>query len=456
VAPAASPVAGAPPPRRPRFAASAATTYGTSLAVAVVSLVNVLITARYLGAVGRGEIALIITITTLTSTLALLGVEQATVNIAGREPGSRRALATNSVLLAGALGACAAALVAVLVVVAPAVGGDLSTGLLALALGGIPVLLARTYLAALLQADYRFGIANVTRLLSPTTGVVVNGVLAAASVLTVGSAVATWIGGQLLGVLLLARFVARHGAGFGKPDTGLARTTLGFGVRSHPGRVMNLGNYRLDQWFVGTIAGSRELGTYSVAVAWAEALFFLPAALASVQRPDLVRAGRRDAARRAARVFRLGIVVTAPLAVAMALAAPLLCTTIFGEQFSGSVDDLRVLAFGAFGIVAVKLLGDALIAQRRPLLSTAAVGVGLVCTLTLDLILIPAHGGLGAALASTASYTAAGVAAALVFGRALGAPARELLPRPGDVWAVRGVLGRARRRRAMPATPRTG
>jgi hypothetical protein len=38
-----------------------------------------------------------------------------------------------------------------------------------------------------------------------------------------------------------------------------------------------------------------------------------------------------------------------------------------------------VLAFGAAGIVAVKLLGDALIAQRRPLLSTAAVGVGLVC-----------------------------------------------------------------------------
>jgi O-antigen/teichoic acid export membrane protein len=442
------------PPRRPRFAASAATTYGTSLAVAIVSLVNVLITARYLGAVGRGEIALIITITTLTSTLALLGVEQATVNIAGREPGSRRALATNSVLLAGGLGAISAGLVAVLVVVAPAVGGDLSTALLALALGGIPVLLARTYLAALLQADYRFAIANVTRLLSPTTGVVVNGLLAATSTLTVGSAVATWIGGQLLGVLMLTRFVARRGAGFGRPDAGIARTTLGFGIRSHPGRVMNLGNYRLDQWFVGTIAGSRELGMYSVAVAWAEALFFLPAALASVQRPDLVRADRRDAARRAARVFRLGIVVTAPLAVVMAAAAPLLCTTIFGDEFAGSVDDLRVLAFGAFGIVAVKLLGDALIAQRRPLLSTAAVGVGLVCTLTLDVILIPAHGGLGAAIASTASYTAAGVAAALVFSRALGAPARDLLPRPGDARAVRGVLGQ--RRRGVPATPPTG
>jgi O-antigen/teichoic acid export membrane protein len=442
----ASPSEGTPP-RRPRFAASAATTYGTSLAVAVVSLVNVLITARHLGAVGRGEIALMITITTLTSTLALLGLEQATVNLAGRDPGTRRALATNSVLLAGGLGAGSAAIVAILVVVAPAVGGDLSPGLLAIALAGIPVLLVRTYLAALLQADYRFGIANVTRLLSPVTGVVVNGLLAATSALTVGSAVATWIGGQLLGVLLLTRFVARRGAGFGRPDAGLVRRTLGFGIRSHPGRVMNLGNYRLDQWFVGTMAGSRELGMYSVAVAWTEALFFLPAALASVQRPDLVRAGRRDAARRAARVFRLGVMVTAPLALAMVLAAPVLCTTIFGSQFSGAVDDLRVLAFGAFGIVSVKLLGDALIAQRRPLLSTAAVGVGLVCTLTLDIILIPVHGGLGAAIASTVSYTAGGLAAALIFSRALGSPVGELRPRPRDLTGVRELL-----RRRTPAT----
>ena len=64
---------------------------------------------------------------------------------------------------------------------------------------------------------------------------------------------------------------------------------------------MLLGNYRLDQWFVGAIAGSRELGLYSVAVAWAEALWYLPTALASVQRPDLVRAAAaRPRARRRA------------------------------------------------------------------------------------------------------------------------------------------------------------
>jgi O-antigen/teichoic acid export membrane protein len=429
---------------RPRFVRSAATTYLTTVGVSVVSLVNVMITARNLGAVGRGQIALLITIATLTSTLALLGVDQATVNFAGRRPTARPALATNAVLLAGVLGAAAAAVVAALVVALPAVGGHLSWKLLAAALGAIPVLIVRAYLQALLQADYQFAVANASRLLSPLTGVAINGALGFAGALTVTSAVATWIGGQALGVAVLVWVVVRRGSGFGRPDLALARRELGFGARSHPGRIMNLGNYRLDQWFVGTIAGARELGLYSVAVAWSEALFFLPTALASVQRPDLVRADRRAAARRASRVYRLGLVLTAPLALGLVAAAPWLCTTVFGREFQGAVGQLRVLSIGAFGIVAVKLLGDALIAQRRPLLSSVPVGFGLVFTVALDATLIPSYGGMGAAIASAVAYTAAGIAACATFATVLGAPKRDLAPQLRDLAQLRLALRRTR------------
>jgi O-antigen/teichoic acid export membrane protein len=452
-----SPPDGDGPAVRPRFATSAATTYFTSVAVSVVSLVNVMITARALEATGRGQIALLITIPTLTATLALLGVDQATVNIAGREPATRRAIATDAVIIAGGLGVAAASLIAGLLVVFPAAGGDLSPPLLAIALAAIPVLIVRANLQALLQADYHFGIGNATRLLSPVTGVVVNGALALAGVLTVGSAIATWIAGQALGVVVLAVVVVRRGSGFGRPDAALARRMLSFGARSHVGRVMNLGNYRLDQWFVGTMAGSRELGLYSVAVAWSEALFFLPTALASVQRPDLVRADRGEAVRRAGRVFRLALLLTAPMALGLIVTAPWLCTTIFGPDFAGAVGQLRVLALGAFGIVAVKLLGDALTAQRLPLLSSVPVAFGLVFTVVLDLLLIPHHGGMGAAIASTVAYTVAGIAACVTFARALGARRADLMPRVADLRTVRTTLRRrSARRQSTRETTATG
>ena len=59
-----------------------------------------------------------------------------------------------------------------------------------------------------------------------------------------------------------------------------------------------------------------------------------------------------------ANVFRLALIVTAVLAIGLIIAAPFLCVTIFGAEFRDSVADLRVLALGAFGVVALKQLGN--------------------------------------------------------------------------------------------------
>jgi O-antigen/teichoic acid export membrane protein len=120
--------------------------------------------------------------------------------------------------------------------------------------------------------------------------------------------------------------------------------------------------------------------------------------------------------------------------------------TVFGEDFRGSIDDLRVLAFGAFGMAALKLLGNALTAQRKPLLATAGVAIALAVGVALDVVLIPSFGGLGAAIAATIAYSVGGFAIAIIFARTLGEPLRRLVPRGGDVpwlWRhARRALGR--------------
>jgi O-antigen/teichoic acid export membrane protein len=194
-----------------------------------------------------------------------------------------------------------------------------------------------------------------------------------------------------------------------------------------------MGNYRLDQWLLGAISGPHALGLYSVAVSWSETLFYLPTALVAAQRPDLVRASRGEAGRQTAKAFRIGVLLTLPVAAVMIVVAPLLCATIFGHRFSGSVLDLRLLVPGAFGITALKMLGNALIAQGRPVAQTVAVAVAFGCTALLDAILIPLHADLGASLASTIAYSAGGLAAALIFVRTLGCPGSELIPQRQDL-----------------------
>lgn len=436
--------------RERSFARSAFQTYTVSLVAAVLSLVNVLVMARALGAEGRGQVAFLTAIAWLVSSLAALSIPESNANFAAGEPHNRRALATNSVILSLVLGIVSMAALLVVILLFPAVAGESDATLRWITFSFLPVLVLQPCLRFLAQADYAFAITNWTYVLPALLNVVVNGILAAVGVLTVGAAVGVWLAGQLLATAIVAWYIARRLAGFGRPSVALARRAIGFGAKAHVGRVMQLGNYRLDQWLLGAIAGPTELGLYSIAVSWAEALWYLPSALSTVQRPDLVRAARREAARAASLVFRGVMLVTAVAGLVMVAAAPILCTVVFGSEFSGSVDDLRVLVGGAFGMVTLKLLGNALVAQGRPLLQSASISVGFGLTVALDLILIPPLGGLGAALASTLAYTAAGVVVIIAFVRALAASPAELIPRVAD--GTRLVTRARDRLRPRPAS----
>jgi O-antigen/teichoic acid export membrane protein len=437
----------------PSFLRSALQTYSTNVAAAFLSLANVLIVARTLGAEGRGQVAFLTAIAWLTASFSTLGVQEANSNFAASDPRSRRSLATNSILLSLLFGGATFGVLYGLIAVFPAVAGESDPTLRWVTFAFLPVIILMVCLRSLVLADYGFTVANAAYVLPSILNVAVNGLFAAAGILSVETAVGVWLAGQTLEALMLAGYVARRLAGFGRPDLGLARRTLGFGAKAHVGRVMQLGNYRLDQWLLGAIAGPRELGLYSVAVAWAEALWFLPTALAAVQRPDLVRAARSRATREAARVFRVATLITAVSALVMIAAAPFLCVVVFGEEFRGSIDDLRVLVAGAFGMVALKLLGNALVAQGKPVLQSVAIGTGFVFTLGLDIVLIPPFGGIGAALASTLAYSVAGAVVAVIFVRTLETRMAELLPHTGDVTWFLEKLRRTARRPGAQAAP---
>lgn len=419
------------PTERRSFLSSALTTFGAHLGVGAFSFANVLIISRALGPSGRGQVALLTTIAVTMSFVCTLGVQEANVNFAGVDPSLRRSLATNSVVLALVTGSVSAVVLGTLMMAFPAIAGHAAVWLRWLTLASIPIVVLQMFLARLVQADYRFELSNAALLCPPVTTAVVNGVFMAIGLLSVGSAVTLWVIGQTIGTTLLVVAIV-HSYGFGRPSAALARRAIGFGMRIYPGTFMNQSNYRLDSWLLGGIAGTAELGLYSVAVAWAEALFLVPQVLGVVQRPDLVRGSRVEAVRQASRAFRAAIVATAVLAAAIFVLAPVLCTTIFGPDFHGSIRDLRMLVPGAFGIVALQVLGNALTARNRPLLQTASIGVTFVFTIVLDLLLIPVHGDFGAAVASAVAYSMGGAAVALIFIRGLGGRGADLLPRRSD------------------------
>ncbi|MBB4695090.1 polysaccharide biosynthesis C-terminal domain-containing protein [Paractinoplanes abujensis] len=430
-----------PQDRRPPMVRAAIQTYGSYVLASAGGLANVVLTARLLGASGRGEVAFLTTVAGLVAFLASLSAYEAMINISGTLPGERPALAGAGVVLAGVLGTAGATAAWLFFRFVPAPAIQFSHLDAVIAVSAIPISILQTYFLYLARASYNLAMASLGWISAPLATLALNAGFAAAGGLTIRVAVMNWVIGLAVSAALLVAHVCRS-SGFALPSRPLLRQILGFGLRSHLGGVMVSGTYRLDHWILGAFGGARELGTYSVTVAWFDAIAHLSRAVSVTFRPDLLRASAEDAGRQSARIFRVCAVLVLIIVGGTVLAAPLLCVTIFGPEFADSVLDLRILAVGAFGMLALNIFGTALVAQQRPILESIAHGVGFAVAIGLYVTLIPPFGATGAALASAVSYLICGLVALILVQRTLGLQPGSLLPRSSDLAQLAGFLQR--------------
>ena len=233
-------------------------TYGTQVSAAFLSLLSVLIVARALGAEGRGNVAFLTAITFLTANLATFGLQEANANFAASEPRVRRALASNSVLLARPRRGGDRRAVRLIALV-PAVAGESDPTLRWMAFAFIPAILLQIYLRFLVQADYGFAVTNTAYLLAPALNVVGNGLFYAFGILSVGTAVGWWLAGQTLETVCLPGTCS---AGWRVRATRSSAREARVGLRSPgpPGPHHVARQLPPRSVALGAIAGSRELG----------------------------------------------------------------------------------------------------------------------------------------------------------------------------------------------------
>jgi O-antigen/teichoic acid export membrane protein len=430
-----------PADRRPPMLRAAIQTYGSYLAASAGGLVNVVLTARVLGASGRGEVAFLTSVTGLIAFLAGLSAYEAMINISGARPAERPALAGAGVVLAGVLGTLGAIAAWIVLWAIPTPAVPFNNADVLIAVSAIPLIILQTNFLNLARSSYDLGMASLGWITAPLATLVLNVGFAVVGDLTIRAAILDWVIGLAVSAGLVVTHVGRS-FGFAVPSAPLLKQVLGFGLRSHVGGVMLTGTYRLDTWMLGAYGTARDVGTYSVAVAWFDAMVHLSRAVSVTFRPDLLRASTADAGRQAARIFRVCAVIVLIIVGGTVLAAPFLCTTIFGPEFTDSVLDLRILAFGAFGLMALNIFGTTLVAQQRPILESIAHGVGFAVAIALYMLLIPPFGAAGASLASAVSYLLCGIVALGLVNRTFGLPYRSLVPRSSDTADLLRVLRR--------------
>jgi O-antigen/teichoic acid export membrane protein len=381
-----------------------------------VALLLVVIQSRFLAPSGRGQFVLVVlSVTILSRLLGQLGL--AVTNRLQAVPATEvRPLVHRAFAIGALLGAFGMAGVVAWGAATPGIGAG-TAAIAAAAL--VPNVVWQTVSGVLLGLA-RVRLWNYIQALSPLL------TLAGMLVLVVGldggvqSAVFAWTLAHFLTAtfaLVAARdlvmpvdvppFLDVHG-----------RTILRLALVMGAVQVVNLIGYRVELFLLEYYDGVAAVGVYSIAMQAAEALWLIPAAIATAITGPVVHEPERDAARRVSKAALKAVLYSGIAAAVVGLAAPFLIPLLFGDAFDGAARPLLFLLPGvvAYGTVTVLVVYIS-VRRGRPRLALTVSVAAMLATTAAAVPLIAEYGKTGAAAASSIGYLVGAVLAWLFFAR---------------------------------------
>lgn len=178
---------------------------------------------------------------------------------------------------------------------------------------------------------------------------------------------------------------------------------------------------RIDQVMLHAMTSSSEVGQYAAAARLSEVWYFIPVALATSLLPMFVirrREGPRAYRRSLQRSYDVAAWLAICLAVGVTVVAGPVVGLLYGPTFDRTADILRVHIWAAPFLFLGTVMGRAVIAEDMRKFEFGRHAGGALINVGLNFLLIPGMGGLGAALATVASYAFASYFACLFYPRA--------------------------------------
>jgi len=425
------------------FGAGAAITAAANLAIAALSIVTGVVSARLLGPHGRGELAAIQTTPGFIAALAMLGMPEALTYFSAQEPAlAGRYLATASAI---ALGAClpfmATGYVAMPILLHAQRPQIVSVARWCLLIA--PIWAVASMPMPVLRGIGAFAQWNALRVMVLLSIIAVLAVAWVTGHVTPAFIAYGWLVYSALFFLPTFWFVLRRGIrGPYLPDAAMAGPMLRYGAPCTMTALPQMLNLRLDQMLMAAMLPPRDLGLYVVAVAWSGAVAPILNAVGTVMLPSVASAADREhAVRRLGAGTRATSLLACLISAAVAASAPLAIVFFFGAPYRGAIPSALVLAPAA-GVLGINFtLQEGLRGLGRPYLVLRAEVIGLAVTGIALAAMLPTLGIFGAALASMGGYVAVMVVLLTGARSATGASAAVLLvPRVEDFRFITSVV----------------
>jgi O-antigen/teichoic acid export membrane protein len=445
------------PDRAGTFAGRVVALFGTSVFAAGIGILNGILIARFLGPTGKGTYYLLTILPATAMVFLQLGLSQAFTFYAAR--GQTSGLVLKSLALTAVLSALGFAGVAVFFTVTQGSSFDgIPFELIAFAFLALPLALSATFTTGIVIGRQQIRLYSVVKMVTPiVTTVLLILILGVLGGSVTGAIVIYLIGTAVQAVGLLIGAVR---AGHATPLAGSARyqDLLRYGLPTYVGSLTTFFNYRADVFMIAVLLANpaETLGYYSMAVGFAELVFFLPNAVSQLFLPQVAEATREDADAQVPMVARITLLITGAGALLLLPGAALMIPLVL-PAFGPSLAPLAVLLPGVVALSVAKVVAGYVAGVGRPGVNSFVSIVTFAVNFAANLVLIPRFGIVGAAAASLVSYTGSALLITAIVARWTGTSlALYWIPRPSDVRITVETGKRLVRRMVTRVGPRPG
>jgi O-antigen/teichoic acid export membrane protein len=390
-------------------------TFGRQVIAAAMQLLTVILIARNLGPEGNGLYAMAVLLPGILIQLLNFGIGASTVFFIGQGVVTARQAARENLRFACEISMVGAVLaLPVLLLWGNKLFPGVSMSLLFIGFLAFPVGLLQSYWITVLQGVEDFRAFNLISLVPPfvmLSGTIIVLLLFNASVMTV---LIVHLISQIVGLVQTWLYVRQKGV-WDENTTmsvvGYRCRVLGYGWKTYLGNLVAFINYRADIFIVNLFLGPVKTGIYVLAVQMAERLWMLSQAAGTVLYPRF-SAMHGNPEERYRLAIKAGIVVGAvTLAGSIVLVAALffLLEPIFGAAYKATFVPFLWLLPGVVVWAIARMNSNCIAAAGKPEWNLYGVILSTFINILANVLLIPAYGVAGAAVASSLSYGVYGV-----------------------------------------------
>lgn len=189
-------------------------------------------------------------------------------------------------------------------------------------------------------------------------------------------------------------------------ESKIFQSIFNYSLPCYLGNLLQFCNYKIDIFIVSFLTDVAQLGMYTLAVSLAQLIWLISNSCATVLLPKIstIKHNKNQTIAYTAQITRIILFLSIITSICLAIFIYFMLPVLYGENFRGSIAPFMFLLPGIAFFSIARILGAYMAGIGNPKVNTIASSLGFIGTIMFDIILIPQHEIIGAAIASSISY----------------------------------------------------